>query len=86
MKQIDYANLDFTKLSAAQIAAIHNDVKASANKLRRQALCNFWCSFDDIVRSGVRAITSVWCARNRSETLHASQHKLKLSTADSNGI
>jgi hypothetical protein len=50
MNRIDYANLDFTQLSATQLDEIHHDAKARALELRREAMREMWNSIDDWIQ------------------------------------
>jgi hypothetical protein len=70
MIQIDYASLDYNKLSAAQIAAIHDDVKARTNELRREAIQNFW----NAIFNGLRRITIRFGSRKQRETPPVSRY------------
>jgi hypothetical protein len=70
MKQIDYASLDFTKLSAAQIATIHDDVKARASELRREAMQDF-CN---AIFNGLRRIMTRFGSKKQRETPPVSRY------------
>jgi N-formylglutamate amidohydrolase len=56
MKQIDYTNLDVMHLTATQLADVYEEAKAFTHALRRQAIQNFWCSFDETVHRGLQSV------------------------------
>jgi hypothetical protein len=63
MNRINYTNVDFAQLSATQLDQIHQDAKARALVLRKEAMNQMWDSIEGWIQ---QIITRLSCFARRN--------------------